>query len=184
MAAKHEKEIAELFEKDGDIAGAMQHYERSADFWEGENSKSAAKNCWLKVAAFSADMEDFERAIEIYERIGFESADGGLSQWSAKDYFLSAGLCRLATGDLVGVQQALGKYKDALNSFPREKQCKFLEQLINALEQYDVEAYTEAVREYDDIIRLNEWQTKILLRIKKSVGSPDATEETPASILV
>lgn len=50
----------------------------------------------------------------------------------------------------------------------------FLSQvLIEKLEEQDVDGFTDAVKEYDSISRLDQWYTTILLRIKKSI------QETP-----
>lgn len=45
--------------------------------------------------------------------------------------------------------------------------------LIEKLEEQDVDGFTEAVKEYDSISRLDQWYTTILLRVKKSI------QETP-----
>ena len=33
-------------------------------------------------------------------------------RWSVKEYLLKAGICNLATGDMVGVKAALERYRD------------------------------------------------------------------------
>lgn len=45
--------------------------------------------------------------------------------------------------------------------------------LIEKLEEQDVDGFTDAVKEYDSISRLDQWYTTILLRVKKSI------QETP-----
>ncbi len=50
IAAKHHQTIAEIYEGEGaDLDKAMQHYERAADFFKGEESNSSANKCMLKV---------------------------------------------------------------------------------------------------------------------------------------
>ena len=46
--------------------------------------------------------------------------------------------------------------------------------LIKHLEDEDVEAFTTEVKNYDQISRLDQWYTTILLRIKKQM--PDDNE--------
>ena len=48
-AAKLQKEIADLCESDGDTAGAMDAYQQAADWYQAEESTSAANQCLLKV---------------------------------------------------------------------------------------------------------------------------------------
>ena len=45
----------------------------------------------------------------------------------------------------------------------------FLQTLIQCIEEQNVDGYTEAVREYDSISRLDQWYTTMLLRIKKNI---------------
>lgn len=50
----------------------------------------------------------------------------------------------------------------------------YLQTLIEHLEDQNLEGYTEAVKEYDSISRLDQWYTTVLLRIKKQIhDNPD-----------
>ena len=49
-----------------------------------------------------------------------------------------------------------------------------LQTLCEHLEEQNVDGFTEAVKEYDSISRLDQWYTTILLRIKKQANdNPD-----------
>lgn len=52
-----------------DIEKAIAHYEQSADYYKGEESNSSANKCLLKVAAYAAQLEQYQKAIEIYEQV-------------------------------------------------------------------------------------------------------------------
>lgn len=41
--------------------------------------------------------------------------------------------------------------------------------LISCIEEQNVDGFTEAVREYDSISRIEQWYTTMLLRIKKNI---------------
>jgi len=45
--------------------------------------------------------------------------------------------------------------------------------LVAEIENADVEAFTEAVKSYDSISRLDTWYTTMLLRVKKAMSEPD-----------
>nr|XP_060505792.1 alpha-soluble NSF attachment protein [Panthera onca] len=45
----------------------------------------------------------------------------------------------------------------------------FLQKLLDAHEEQNIDSYTEAVKEYDSISRLDQWLTTMLLRIKKTI---------------
>ncbi|XP_014218659.1 alpha-soluble NSF attachment protein [Copidosoma floridanum] len=69
MAAKHHQSIAEIYENEAlDLERAVQHYEQAADYFRGEESNSSANKCLLKVAQYAAQLENYEKAIKIYEQ--------------------------------------------------------------------------------------------------------------------
>lgn len=47
----------------------MQHYEQAADYFKGEESLSSANKCLLKVAQYAAQLEQYDKAIQIYEQV-------------------------------------------------------------------------------------------------------------------
>ncbi|KAK1905165.1 Beta-soluble NSF attachment protein [Dissostichus eleginoides] len=134
IAAKHHITIAEIYEAElVDIEKAIAHYEQAADYYKGEESNSSANKCLLKVGHYSAQLEQYPKAIEIYE------------QYNAKEYFFKASLCHFIV--------------DELNA----------KKLLDAHEEQNSEAFTEAVKEYDSVSRLDQWLTTMLLRIKKTI---------------
>lgn len=71
MAARHHQSIAEIYEVEAiDLEKAVKHYEQAADFFQGEESSSSANKCILKVAQYAAQLEHYDKAIQIYEQVG------------------------------------------------------------------------------------------------------------------
>eukprot|EP00002_Diphylleia_rotans_P026647 TRINITY_DN5323_c0_g1_i1.p1 TRINITY_DN5323_c0_g1~~TRINITY_DN5323_c0_g1_i1.p1 ORF type:complete len:218 (-),score=65.93 TRINITY_DN5323_c0_g1_i1:635-1288(-) len=95
MSAKYLKEIAELHEAESDFEKAIEAYEQAADFFSGEGSTSSANACLLKVAEYSAQLEMYPKAVTLYEQIATASLESNLLKYSAKDYFLRAGLLHM-----------------------------------------------------------------------------------------
>ncbi|KRZ23398.1 Alpha-soluble NSF attachment protein [Trichinella pseudospiralis] len=96
MAAKYYMSVAELYEVEcNDPEKAMHYYEKAADYYKGEESKSSANKCMLKVAQFAAELEQYKKAADIFEEIGTSYAENTLLKYSAKDYFFKAVLCHL-----------------------------------------------------------------------------------------
>ncbi|NXA62833.1 SNAA protein, partial [Mohoua ochrocephala] len=94
IAAKHHISIAEIYETElVDIEKAIAHYEQAADYYKGEESNSSANKCLLKVATYAAQLEQFPRAIDIYEQVGAMAMDSTLLKYSAKEHFFRAALC-------------------------------------------------------------------------------------------
>ncbi|KAI5644773.1 soluble NSF attachment protein, SNAP domain-containing protein [Phthorimaea operculella] len=174
MAAKQHQNIAELYETECvDLARAMQHYEQAADYFRGEESTSSANKCMLKLAQYAAQLEHYDKAIEIYEQIATSSLDNSLLKYSAKEYMFRAALCHLCV-DILNAQHAVEKYCGLYPAFADTRECKLIKELIEHLEEQNVDAFTEAVKTYDSISRLDQWYTTMLVRIKKQINdNPD-----------
>jgi len=173
IAAKHEKEVAELYEAEMDYENAIEAFQKSADLYEGENSTSSANGCLLKVAQYSAQLERYDKAIEIFEKVAKASVDNNLLKWSVKDYFLKAGLCYLCK-DFIAAEKAFEKFQEIDYSFSSQRECKFLQELLTACNNHDVEEFTRIVSEFDSISKLDPWKTTLLLRIKNKLKSEDS----------
>lgn len=75
MAAKHHQSIAEIYESEAvDLERAVHHYEQAADYFRGEESNSSANKCLLKVAQYAAQLENYDKAIQIYEQVTLVNA--------------------------------------------------------------------------------------------------------------
>lgn len=176
MAAKHHITVAEIHENNAaDLEKAIFHYNQAAQYYRGEESNSSANKCLLKVAMYSAQMEEYAKALEIYEQVAADAIESSLLKYSAKEYFFKAALCHMCI-DIVEAQRAVEKYCDMYPAFQDTRECKLLQNLLAAQEEQNAEAFTEAVKEYDSISRLDQWLTTILLRIKKGMNEePDLT---------
>eukprot|EP00124_Ichthyophonus_hoferi_P003327 Ihof_evm2s283 gene=Ihof_evmTU2s283 len=128
MAAKQEMMIAELYESEiVDLKKACEAYSQAADWFSGEDQTSSANKALLKVAMYSAQLEDYDKAVQIYEKVAAEYIDNNLLKWGAKEYYLKAGLCHMCTGDILTARRACDRYKEQFPSFQDQRECKFLE---------------------------------------------------------
>jgi alpha-soluble NSF attachment protein len=79
--------------------------------YEGENNSTAnANSCFLKAAHFYAQIDEFEKGAELFEKIAAASADTKLLEFSLREYLIKASFCRMAMNDQVGLKRALDKY--------------------------------------------------------------------------
>ncbi|XP_027855317.1 N-ethylmaleimide-sensitive factor attachment protein, alpha b isoform X1 [Xiphophorus couchianus] len=169
IAAKHHMSIAEIYETElVDIDKAIAHFEQAADYYKGEESTSSANKCLLKVATYAAQLEQYQKAIEIYEQVGTHAMDSTLLKYSAKDHFFKAALCHFCV-DMLNAKLAVQKYEEMFPAFSDSRECKLLKKLLDAYDEQNVDGYTDAVKEYDTISRLDQWLTTMLLRIKKTI---------------
>lgn len=96
VAARHLRDTAEVLEKEGDKQGAMELYEKAADLYDGESSSTTESNkCKLKIAQFAAEVEDYPKAVKLYEDAAKVALDNNLLKFSAKGYLLNSFLCVL-----------------------------------------------------------------------------------------
>lgn len=167
MAAKNHMIIAEIYENEiVDLDRAISHYEQAADYFKGEESYSSANKCLLQVARYSAQMDKYEKAINIFEEVGKSALDSALLKSSAKEYFFKAALCHLCI-DTLNATQAVAKYSEIFPAFQDSRECKLITTLATKLEDQDLDGFTAAVADYDAISRFDQWYTDILLKIKK-----------------
>ena len=170
-AAKHQQAVAELHEEDGEIQAAIDNFQQASDYFLGEDAKSKSNQCLLKVATLSTDekVKEYDRAIEIYESVAESCLESNLLKFNAKGYFLQAGICVLCKGDTVAMRQKLEQYKEKDYTFADCRECKFVEDLTQDYEDYNIDDFTEHVYAYDNISKLDAWKTSMLLRIKKQI---------------
>lgn len=175
FAAKYSIEIAEILEKDVvDLERAIAVFEEAADYAEMDSSAESTKaKAQIKIAALSAQIENYDRATELYEEIANGYVEKELLKFSCKEYYLKAGLCTLCAGDLEGSKAKVERYEDHAAYFRDSREAKLLHALNAAIEAEDEGGFTQVVKEYDAVSKLDAWMTQILLKIKKSVGGED-----------
>jgi len=169
IAGRHQKEIAEMYESENDYESAMECYKTAADYYEGEGQTSHANTCLLKVAYYAAELEQYQKAIEIYEQVATTALENSLLKWSVKDYLFRAGICHLCIGDLISIEKALEKYQTMDHTFSNQRECKLLCDIVDALKENDVQKFTDVVADFNSISALEPWKTKLLLRVKNKM---------------
>ncbi|KAL6710770.1 vesicular-fusion protein S17 [Coniothyrium glycines] len=170
-AATHKQNLAELYEVElGDNTRAAAAYEEAAGWYESDNAEALANKLWLKTADLVAlDGKDYYKAIELYEKVAKTSIQNNLMRWSVKEYLLKAGICQLCTGDQVGVNAALDRYRELDPSFVQQREHQLLADLAAAVQEGDQEMFADKLFQYDQLSKLDKWKTTLLLRIKSNI---------------
>ncbi|KAJ1426309.1 Tetratricopeptide-like helical domain superfamily [Sesbania bispinosa] len=171
MAARYLKEIAELYESEQNIEQAVVYYEKSADFYESEEVSTSANQCKQKVAQFSAQLEQYQRSIEIYEEIARQSLNNNLLKYGVKGHLLNAGICQLCKGDVIAITNALERYQELDPTFSGTREYRLLADISAAIDEEDVGKFTEVIKEFDSMTPLDSWKTTLLLRVKEKLKS-------------
>jgi len=171
MAARQLKELAEVNEKQGAREEALVFYTQAADLFATESATSEANKCRLKVAEFSADLEQYPRAVEIYEDVARTCVENNLLKYSAKGYLLQAGFCVLCYGSDDQIRSKVEAYRDIDLNFAGSRECNLLEALADALDKCDEKGFATSVAEYDAMTRLDNWKTNMLLKVKRRINA-------------
>ena len=130
---------------------------------------SLANKLYLKTADISALQADYYKAISNYERVAKSSINNNLMKWSVKEYLLKAGMCHLATGDMVATNRALESYRDLDPSFAQTREHQLLVDLAESVDEGDQEKFADKLFQFDQLSKLDQWKTKILLRVKSGI---------------
>ncbi|EUC66658.1 soluble NSF attachment protein, SNAP protein [Rhizoctonia solani AG-3 Rhs1AP] len=171
QAADREKEIAQIYlQEKQDLGKACESFERAGEWYAQEDAMATANACFKDAADLHAELGNYGHAITRYEQVADHSLTSALTKYSVKEYWLRAGLCALAMQDTVTARRNLGKYGQQDVTFPSTREAKFVNSLAEAVETGDREAFTNAVFEYDQVTKLDNWKTSILLHIKRGIA--------------
>ncbi|EDR14967.1 vesicular-fusion protein SEC17 [Laccaria bicolor S238N-H82] len=170
QAADREKEIGQIYlQESNDLRKACESFERAGDWYAQEDATATANACYKDAADLHADLEEYPQAIARYEQVANHSLTSALTKYSVKEYWLRAGLSALAMNDTVSAKRNLMKYSNQDATFSSTREAKFLNALLEAAEAGDAEMFTGAVVEFDQVTKLDNWKTNILLKIKRGI---------------
>ncbi|KAF8227445.1 vesicular-fusion protein SEC17 [Tricholoma matsutake] len=170
QAADREKEIGQIYlQESNDLRRACESYERAGDWYAQEDATATANACYKDAADLHADLDEYPQAIARYEQVAGHSLTSPLTKYSVKEFWLKAGLCALAMNDTVTAKRNMLKYGNQDTTFMSTREAKFLNALLEAVEAGDQEAFTGAVVEFDQVTKLDNWKTGILLKIKRGI---------------
>ncbi|KAL3653427.1 hypothetical protein CASFOL_003108 [Castilleja foliolosa] len=177
MCARYYKEIAELYEQEQNLDKAIEYYEKAADLFQSEDVTTSANQCKQKVAQYAAQLELYQKAIEIYEEIARQSLNNNLLKYGVKGHLLNAGICQLCKNDIVAINNALERYQDLDPTFSGTREYKLLTDLATAVDEEDMAKFTDAVKEFDSMTQLDAWKTTLLLRVKEALKAKELEED-------
>ncbi|XP_047316173.1 alpha-soluble NSF attachment protein-like [Impatiens glandulifera] len=179
MAARYYKEIAEIYESEQNLEQAIVYYERAADLFQSEDVSTSANQCRQKIAQFAAQLEQYQKSIEIYEDIARQSLNNNLLKYGVKGHLLNAGICQLCKGkgETVAINNALEQYQDLDPTFSGTREYRLLADLAEAIDEEDIAKFTDALKEYDSMTQLDAWKTTLLLRVKDMLKDKELEED-------
>lgn len=176
LVAKQHVTIAEICEAEPDqTEKSIEHFNKASQIYRGEEQQSQANKCDLKAGSMLALNKQYKRAIELFEAVASNACESSLLKYSAKEYFFKAALCHFCL-DTSGAKNAVERYEEQFPTFADTRECDLIKTLLDAAERLD--DYTDAVKKYDSIQRIDQWLTTILLAIKKRLQEGDDVDLT------
>jgi len=185
QAGKLQSEIGKLYEDKKIFGKAIMFYNEAIGSFESESNKSQARKVKLQVADILAKSGEYRKAIDLYESIAKDGVDDNLLRWSVKNHLLKASLCQLVLGaqkdDMSEATKAFAKYEEWSEIFCGTRENKLVQDLRKAYEEMNTEAFQDAIFEFDNISKLDEFKTSllhvVLQELKKEKTPPIFTED-------
>ncbi|OEL20777.1 Alpha-soluble NSF attachment protein [Dichanthelium oligosanthes] len=186
MAARYSKQ-------EQDLENAAVYLNRAADLFDSEGQSSQANSMTQKIAEIYAQLEKYQKATELFEEIARKSINNNLLKYSVRGILLNAGICQLCRGDPVAINNSLERYQpqkgyksklfthknvDILFSWVACTELKLAWQdLAASMDEGDVAKFTDAVKEFDSMTRLDPWKTTLLLKAKNELKKQEDDED-------
>lgn len=150
-----------------DNENALKSFQRALELSSVDNHTTDIDNCSIKIADILVNMKKYSDACNIYENIAKSFNEQLIKRYKAGYFFFMACLCFACTDDLIGFQNKVIDYSSILTTSSRDIYFKFLEQIIVAWQNYDVDEFTRITFEFDEITKLTSLQVSLLLKIKE-----------------
>lgn len=176
-AARLVKEYAEALDEQGSSTEAIPYYEKAMNYFNAEDQKAQSQNCMAAMARIYGETDQFDKSLMYYERIAYNMVGGPL-KFQAQNYFLNAMLCRLA---MVGSDNRIEKSEECSESLNQyfqtdmylkgTREAEFLELLLEAVTDCDIDKFERSVSLLQDIKKLDSWKTHVLLVVKHNMES-------------
>lgn len=180
------------------MAGALEAYEQAGDIYMNEDASAcvltpssvlvsaprsgatadslpprSANACYKEAAELAGTLGQYPRAVSLFERVAAQSLGSALTRYGVKEHYLKAGLCWLATGDVVSAKRAVDGYAAADPSFATTREAAFLNAIADAYDAGDAEEYTAHVAEYDRCVSVLR-SLSLSLRVRACARAPRA----------
>ena len=175
QAADRKKNMAELYREDPNrLDQGLVAYEQAATWYTQEGASATASACNREAAALAIQLQQYPKAIELWEAVATSSLGSNLTKYSVKEYYLNAGLCYLAIPDTAAAMRAMAFYAQQDPGFPTTSEGQFLHGILQACEHGELDAFDRRVQEFDRMKPITGWRATLLQNVRKSIADePD-----------
>jgi alpha-soluble NSF attachment protein len=191
-AATNTESLAQHYQQVlGNNAKAIEAYKDTLKCYKQDPAPALENKITLALSDLQALEGDYRSAIDGYEAAADKAQNNNLLAWNIKNYLFQAGICHLATGvcclshsssqpitntlqqDMVATSRAFDEWRSKYTQFTSAREFQLLNDLKEAVEQGDQDMFADRLFQFDQMQKLNKWQTTVLLRIKEKIESLD-----------
>lgn len=156
-------------------------YQRAIKYYKTTNSRASIAELTQKIAEVNISNNDYSSARVTFQKLGEEALDDRLSRGMARKYFFMSLLCDLASiaghsisEGIENLKERFENFQDLDNQFTEHtREFMLIRDVIAAMEEGSIEAFEDAVTEYDNICPLDSVKAKMLLRGKQLLRDRD-----------
>ncbi len=177
QAAANNLKIAEIKEENGMLVEAISSYEKTYDYYEAEHQQSHSIKILLKIANLLIEINDYHKAIIIFEKIAnyYIKSQTSCLVSTYKTYLCKACICKLYLDDIVDMKKTLNKYCCMKDGFVNTEEYILIDNLINAYEQSDPEYFVKILNNSN--YKFQKWELKIVDSIKDKLIKENLEED-------
>jgi alpha-soluble NSF attachment protein len=161
-----------IIEQLADLNNSIEQYQQAADYYQIDNNTKAFQ-CLLKKANLLALNKEYNLAIQYFDQLVSHYLDDKLRRYGTKELVFKIILCYMVLDE--NALEMLYHYRDLDSHFQDSIEDQLLEKLIVALEKNKLEDFRIALRDYDNVKRLEPWYINILTEIKNKFNIIDLT---------
>lgn len=79
----------------------------------------------------------------------------------------------------MAAQKKLDVFRNIDFSFGGSREAQFVEDLMKAISDYDIEQFSQVCFDYDKIYKLDAWKTTLLVRMKRNLQAEAGEGDEP-----
>jgi alpha-soluble NSF attachment protein len=162
-------EMAKVCQNRGDIDAAIDALTEAVQLYKDEDQPQQAIAQLTVVADLKSLQEKWFEAAKIYKEVGLRRCENSITQMAAVGDFARSVLCQMAGDDSVGAGQLIAEFETAYPSWSRAREHEMLKGCLQAWDNGSSEEFATAVAEYDGVKRLDPWQTRVLLVVRRLI---------------
>lgn len=170
-AARSLRDAGEMY---GDSENAIKLYEEALSLYETLDKFAEMNKIMEKLADdLSMNKNEYVKAAGYYERIADYHDEHTALKFGVHNFHAKVVLCYLANDDLVTAKKKFEAFCDRNPGFEKSTNGRLCNSILPCIEAYDVNAFVDAVQDYNATKPVDRFETRLLLKIKNLIKDPE-----------